>query len=298
MSLAQDIVQKLGGDWHSHYGLCPGPGHNKRDRSLKVSPHRDDENDVFVYSFCGDDVLALKAEWRERGLLPRGGRSGFNPEKIAKTERGRQKRDNDDAADAEERLEKARWLCDQRRPDRGTIVQKYMIGRGIDLDPFPPTIGHLPARPPKYPHPAMIVAFGEPEEPEPGAYRTPREAINGVLLTYLKPDGSGKADTAPQKRMIGRPLGSPLALIPPNDGLGLIIGEGIETALDAYLKSPMGCWAAGSAPFLPALADAVPEYIESVTIAVDKDPTGRRMAAELARRLEERSIEIFMMEPR
>jgi hypothetical protein len=40
----------------------------------------------------------------------------------------------------------------------------------------------------------------------------------------------------------------------------------------------LGAWAAGSATFMPALAKAIPNYIECVTIYVDANETGRRVA--------------------
>jgi hypothetical protein len=299
-SLAETIVTNLGGDWYERrgFGLCPGPGHSKGDRSLKIAPHKDNPEDVFVFSFSGDNVLVLKKEWRERGLLPRFGRSEPTEIKSAKAKAALPKSNADDADNAEERREKARWLYDQCRPARGAIVQKYLSWRRIALDPFPGQIGYLPSRPPKYPHPAMLVPFGLPDEPEPGVYRTPRERIQGVLLTYLKPDGGGKANIDPTKRMIGRPSGAPLALIPPNDGLGLLIAEGVETALSGHVLTGLGCWAAGSAGFLPALADAVPAFVECVTVATEDDPAGRRGAEELARRLEARGIETLLIEVR
>ena len=297
-SLAETIVTNLGGDWHERkgFGLCPGPGHSKGDRSLIIAPHKDNPEDVFVFSFSGDDVLALKKKWREGGLLPRFGRSELIEIKSAKGKAASPKSNADDADNAEERREKARWLYNQCSPAGGSVVQKYLHSRRIALDPFPRQIGYLPARPPRYPHPAMLVPFGLPDEPEPGVYRTPRERIQGVLLTYLKPDGGGKADIDPTKRMIGRPLGAPLALIPPNDGLGLLIAEGVETALSGHVLTGLGCWAAGSAGFLPALADAVPAFVECVTVATEDDPAGRRGAEELARRLEARGIETLMIE--
>ena len=79
-------------------------------------------------------------------------------------------------------------------------------------------------------------------------------------------------------------------------GFGLLVAEGVETALSGHLATGLGCWAAGSCVFLPALADILPPYVETVTIAVEDDPAGRRGAEELARRLEERGIETLMLE--
>jgi hypothetical protein len=294
MGYAQDIVRHLGGEWRGHYGLAPAPEHSKRDRSLKIWPHATDENDVAIHSFAGDDIIALKRDWRATGLLP-GRPSAKSPAKIAH----KPKHDADEVDDAKRRRGIASWLWSKSEPS-GAIVKAYFRSRGIELTARPQAIRFLPATPPKHPFPAMLVPFGLPDEPSPGVYAMPVERIQAVHLTYLRCDGSGKAPVDPQRRIIGSPKGSPLALIPPNDGLGLLIGEGIETALSGYLLAGagLGCWAAGSAPFLPALADAVPDYIEVVTIARERDKSGagQRGADELGRRLEARGIETIMAE--
>ena len=46
---------------------------------------------------------------------------------------------------------------------------------------------------------------------------------------------------------------------------------------------------------MPFLADAVPSFIECVTIAREKDKAGQRGADELGRRLEARGIEVIML---
>ena len=101
---------------------------------------------------------------------------------------------------------------------------KWLIGCGDNLSPLAPssepTSVHavlslprvrkpsgscLPA--PKHPFPAMIVPFGVPDEPLPGVYAMPAERIQAVHLTYLQPDGSGKAPVDPQRRVIGTAQG-------------------------------------------------------------------------------------------
>lgn len=59
----------IGGEWHGNYGLAPGPGHSKADRSLHISPHETDPDDVVLHSYAGDDWKAIKDELRARGVL-------------------------------------------------------------------------------------------------------------------------------------------------------------------------------------------------------------------------------------
>jgi hypothetical protein len=67
--------------------------------------------------------------------------------------------------------------------------------------------------------------------------------------------------------------------------MGLVVAEGIEDGLSAYQSTGLGVWAAGSAGFMPALADSIPDYITCIQILVDPDPAGRRFSTELAKRL-------------
>jgi hypothetical protein len=214
-----------------------------------------------------------------------------DPVKLAKARAEAAQRDQDYHA---KRLRMAQWLWSQRESISGTIAETYLrLARGY-RGPLPTTLGFLPARG-DYP-PAMIAAFGLPSEPEPGRLVIADHAVRGVHLTRLLPDGSGKAvfsDEAEQaKVMIGRSTGWPIVLAPCNDLLGLAIVEGVEDGLSAYEATQLGVWAAGSASRLPALAGAIPAYIECVTLLIDDDPDGRRHAATLASLIAARGIEV------
>ena len=78
---------------------------------------------------------------------------------------------------------------------------------------------------------------------------------------------------------------------------GRLIAEGIEDAISVHEATGLGAWAAGSASRLPGLADALPDYIESVTILVDGDDAGRRHGARLAAKLRKRGIEVRTITP-
>jgi len=114
--------------------------------------------------------------------------------------------------------------------------------------------------------------------------------VVGVQLTYLQRDGRGKAPIEPQKRSIGREHSAPIALASLNDGLGLVIAEGIEDALSIHLGTGLGAWAAGGAGPMPALAEPVPAYTDNVTTAADSNDAGRKGARGLYERLRERGI--------
>ena len=211
------------------------------------------------------------------------------PDPVALESARRAAAERDRAATAE-RLGKARWLWSRRRPFVGTIAERYLREARCYPGPLPATLGFLPARGEH--GPALIAAFGLPTEPEPGLLAIAEAAVRGVHLTRLASDGSGKAGTERDKIMIGKSRGWPIVLAPPNDLLGLAIAEGVEDALCGHEATGLGAWAAGAASRLPALADAIPSYIESVTILVDDDDAGRRHAGDLAERLRGRVREV------
>ncbi len=182
--------------------------------------------------------------------------------------------------------ETAMWLWSKALAAAGTPAEVYLRSRGISPTD---TVRYLPADPSRYPH-AMIVPVGFADEPEPGRLVVPPAAIAGVQLTLLRSDGAGKAECQPNKKRVGRGRGVPIVIAAPNDGLGLVIAEGVEDALSFHVALGLGAWAAGGATFLPALADAVPDYIDIVTVASHPEPDARRRAEQLAGRLMRRGI--------
>jgi hypothetical protein len=177
--------------------------------------------------------------------------------------------------------DKARRLWRASQAPTRTPVEFYLRHeRGITR-PLPSTLYFLPPLKPDH-HPAMLVPYGLPQEPEPGLPEIAGDSISAVQLTLLKPDGSGKAEVSPNKITIGSPAGMPMVLAPPNDLMGLAITEGVEDALTAHQTTGLGAWASGGWPFMPKLAAVVPDYIETVTIYAHADENGQRGARELA----------------
>ena len=186
---------------------------------------------------------------------------------------------------------KARYLFRSSVPAVGTPVESYLRRRGIAVPT--PAIRFLPPRKPAH-HPAMLVPYGLPEEPEPGVFNFTENAITAVQLTLLKPDGTGKAYVKPNKITIASPAGKPMVVAPINDLLGLAICEGVEDALSTHQATGLGAWASGGDVFLPKLADAVQDYVEAVTIYAHSEERAQRCARELADALDARGIDIFI----
>jgi putative DNA primase/helicase len=104
----------------------------------------------------------------------------------------------------------------------------------------------------------------------------------GVHLTYLRPDGVGKADLPKefQRECRGALAGGTIRLIPFNPDVELIIAEGVETALSAAEIFVLPCWSAVYAGGLRSLA--LPPYVRRIIIAADNDASGVGQRAALA----------------
>jgi hypothetical protein len=269
---------------------CPICGATKAGASAKAKKLR-----IWIEKPDRADWHCVRCEYPNKGWISKGG--GFvKGESDAVAEAARKEAERKVKAENDaRRVVKAKELWAASEPAAGTVVERYLRdARKLDLDGIPPTIRfHTPT--PAYPWPMMISALGIPDEPEPGVYELPLRRVQAVHLSFLRPDGSGRADTGDRPRTLMRGLvgGNPIALIPPNEGLGLLVGEGVETALSGYFKdAPIGVWAAGAATFLPKLAPAVPDWIECVTVAVDDDDAGRSGAATFMDALIARGIDV------
>jgi hypothetical protein len=272
----RQLASALRGEIVGGQVLCPGPGHSPRDRSLAVKLSIQSPLGFIAHSHAGDhwpacrDYLLEKLGWYQR------------PPQRDYGLKDHERRQH----------EKAAWLWSRRQPLIGTPAEFYLRAARGYSGPIPRTLAFLPPAKPEY-HPAMIAAFGVYDEPEPGVLGEPLN-VNSVHLTLLTSDGSGKANRDPNKLIIGRPLARPVAVAPPNDLLGLAITEGIEDALTAHESTALGAWAAGAAAFMPALASAVPKWIEAVTIYAHADKSGREGAFRLAAALSRRGVEVFV----
>jgi hypothetical protein len=279
------IERLLGGKLGVIDAACPfcGPTRraviNQRRKVFRIW-HRDPSFATFCCQRCGE-----KGYVRDDSAVRR-----VDPAVMEHAKAEAAKLEQQSAA---ERLRKARALWSRRKPVRGSPVETYLRDvRAIDGE-IPGTIGFLP---PRGEHSAaMICAFGQPVEAEPGVLVIPDSAVRGVQITRLQPNGR-KADGAKVKIMVGSSAGSPIVIAPVNDLLGLAITEGVEDALSVRDACGLGAWAAGAASRLPALASAVPDYVEAVSILVDADDAGQRNSNELARRLRNIGVEVRLIQ--
>ena len=176
------------------------------------------------------------------------------------------------------KLLKARHLWTCRQPAIGSIVETYLRecrGYGGDI---PESTAFLPA----------------------GTYNVSDDCARdgagpAIHLTFLKPDGSGKADLdwlKSSKMTLGSPGGQGIILSEGNDSLGMAVTEGIEDGLTFFEATGLCTWAAGSASFMPSLR--ISNWVETLTICVDADSSGRNGASGLAEALKGRDVEILI----
>ena len=262
-------LKRCGGEW---IGPCPSCG--GRDR-FSINPAKG----LWNCRGCGvggdaiDLLRHLTGSSYEEAVEQMGGMPPRYPPQPPPDERGR-----------------ALWLWRQRKPITGNVAETYLRrARGYG-GVIPQTLGFLPATA-EHP-PSMIAAFGLTHEPECGSVEIADEAVRGVHLTHLQPDGGGRIG----KIMVGRgSVGFPIVLFPANDLLGIGIVEGIEDGLSIHAASGLGVWVAGCDSRMPPLAGAVPSYVECVNVFGDDDgKNGRRYATELTERLRARGFETIL----
>jgi len=176
-------------------------------------------------------------------------------------------------------------------PVSGTLAETYLRSRGITFGAnssalrFHPKCWHRDEGQTKsIPRPALIAAVTD------GA-----GALQGAHRTWLAPDGRGKAAVETQRRAMGHLLGNAVRLIPHDEIL--VVGEGIETMLSVREAAPgLPVWAALSSGHLGAVL--LPEGLQRLDSAIDRDPAGQRAAERLSARATEVGIAVRVVEPR
>ncbi|SDX67107.1 DUF7146 domain-containing protein [Roseicitreum antarcticum] len=176
-------------------------------------------------------------------------------------------------------------------PVAGTFADTYLRARGIACGAksnalrFHPKCWHRDeGQTRSIPRPALIAAVTD------GA-----GGLQGVHRTWLALDGQGKARVETQRRAMGHLLGNAVRLTPHDDIL--VVGEGIETMLSLVQAIPgLPVWAALSSGHLGAVL--LPNGLQRLYIAIDRDPAGQRAAERLSARATDVGITVRVLEPR
>jgi putative DNA primase/helicase len=246
MSAAADAAAALGHPKrvgpHKWRADCPVHG----GHSLELKDGRDGR--LLVYCFGGNcDRVEILRRLRERGLSS-GPSAAPEP-------------DPHDAEREARKLAFAKQIFERgRRASTGSPVGRYLISRGIIIAP-PPCLRFVPncLHPNGSRLPAMVARINNVDG-----------EIIGIHRTFLRSDGSKKADVDPQKAMLGGAIGGAVRLAPVAETL--MVGEGIESTLSAIQATAMPAWAALSTSCLIGLV--LPAVVRSVIICADNDRNG------------------------
>lgn len=254
-------LRKLARSWR---GICPACQY-RGTGTLSMKAGRDGTPLLYCANGCDQDALNLAI-----GREPPPSDPGSAADREADRARKRQA---------------ALRLWSGAEPVPGSPAERYLASRHIahltacpDLrfrgDTWHPESGKLPA----------MIALVRDAAGEPLA----------VHRTFLRRDGSGKADVEPAKASLGPVWGGAVRLAP--IAAELVIAEGIETAAAAGLLAGLPAWAAISAGNL-ATGLVLPMGVRSVVIAVDRDPAGERAAHAVARRWQAEGRHVRLLVP-
>jgi putative DNA primase/helicase len=249
-------ARREGRDWR-----CRCPLHGRRSLVLRDG----DGGRVLVKCWAGCNPLDVLAELRRRGLLGEGG--DYAPRVISAS------RSHDDAS----RIARALRIWKNTERGRGSIVEQYLASREIVLEQWPASLRF-------HPHcPRPRDGEGNNVSPLRAMVALVEHVARGpvaVHCTYLRADGSGKADIEKPKAMFGPVAGGAVRFGTPRVGQRLVVAEGIENALSVAVACSIPVWAALSAVGIKKLA--LPPEATHVVICADHDAsgTGQRAAQE------------------
>ncbi len=168
--------------------------------------------------------------------------------------------DPGEEAERAKRVAAAKKIWEESLPATGTLVATYLAARGLAGVKIPPTVRF---------HPRLWSA--EAARTLPGVVGAVfcRNALVGVHRTFLRPDGSGKADLKSPKKMLGSCQGGHVWCSPARVEKRLIVAEGIETSLSVAKAVPnVPVWAALS---LGNMGADVPESVADLVLCADGD---------------------------
>jgi putative DNA primase/helicase len=264
MLTSQEIAHALGSPKRIGDGwLACCPSHDDRSPSLKIIDTED--GGVAVHCFGGCDWKAVRDALKVRGLLP-GNAAKIDPKEI---ERRRAIRMEKEAAALRGRVNCARKIWAKSLPIDGSIAETYLRTRGL-AGPWPATLRFNPrlTYQPGLELPGLVAAIT----------RWPDRSLCGIHRTFLRLDGLGKAGVSTARKALGSLKGAAIRLSPA--GKHLLIGEGVETVLSAAQATGLPGWSAVSAGVMAGMA--LPDTVQTVTIAADHDPVGIQAAEKAA----------------
>jgi putative DNA primase/helicase len=259
---AADLARALGGQRNARGWMACCPAHDDRTPSLSIADGA--EGRVLLTCFAGCSWAAIRDALQTRSLWPVGQQHACPATSNGGCSRRPQLLDARPDGLA---FVKQIWRSATAVP--GTVVEAYLQSRAITV-PAPPTLRyaslwHCESR---RSLPCMV-----------GAVQGVNGQLTGLHRTWLRPDGRGKADVNPAKKMLGTCRGGAVRLAPVRPRLAPC--EGIETGLSIRQVCPdLPVWCALSAGNLDRLQ--LPAEVEEVMLVADGDPVGLAAAQRAA----------------
>lgn len=285
MNEAEQVSRALNGHKAGAGYICFCPSHeNIKTPALSVSNGADGR--LLVNCHAGCDGRSVLAALQARGIISGKGKRAAPPDpaEIAKLKR-------QEADRLARRLAHCHEIFSKARTCEGTIAETYLAEvRGIEglrfhkmknTLRFAPDVMHSPSG---QKLPAMIARIR-------GVDGRPL----GIHRTYLRPDGSGKADVTPAKMMLGPSSGGAVRFGP--DGPVIALAEGVETALSVARASRLTVWATLSTSGLKGLILPPLPMAEVVIICADNDEAGLSAAEFKAGQLEAEGRVVSIIHP-
>jgi len=272
MSAVVGASVKLKRTGSEYVGCCPF--HSERTPSFTVN----DDKGFFHCFGCGahGDVLDFVMQAEGVGLRDAADRIGSGHVPVLPERQRPPEPERDTVAEA-------LTIWRSASSARGTAAEAYLRGRGIHI-PIPETIrfARLPYGRRGDPIPCLVAVVGSTEG-----------KVIGIQRTYLKPDGSGKADVPAPKLSLGRIRGGAIRLAPAAGEL--VVTEGMEDALTLQQELGRSVWAAAGASMLPSMV--FPSGVRSIVIGADNDASGEREARKAGEAFSDCGLEVRMMRP-
>jgi hypothetical protein len=186
---------------------------------------------------------------------------------------------------------RAPWRSAQ--PIAGALAELYLAGRGLRFDdPGGRVLRFAERHARRNPadelehYPALLALLRDVRIGEPC----------GTINVYLRRDGGDRLRDPKGKTSWGRAGGSAVMLDDFADvTLGLVVAEGVETAIALWMAELRPVWALGGAGNLKSFP--VLGGIEALTIAADADDAGQKAAAEVIRRWRGAGREVLTVAP-
>ncbi len=266
-----EIARALDGQVAGRQVLAPGPGHSRRDRSLSVKLAEHMPGGFLVVSHAGDDWRHCRDYVAERLGLPRfwDDRTAWNdPAAVERRRTAREIAEREQAAARAKNERRARQLLSESRDPRGSVVERYLQSRGLEIPermagasilfhPACPWIGEDGelTRVPAMLAPLVSLATGE---------------VVGCHRTALTRDGKKLG-----RKVLGTATGAVVQLEPATTALA--IGEGIETCLSARQLGFVPVWAAYCVNEIARLP--VLDGVRSLTLLGERDKKGANARA-------------------